>query len=49
MPEEIKVLGDRVLLAFVKGESPILCQHIDYRERYEWKDAWDTNPLHTNK
>ena len=45
MPEEIKALGDRVLIAFVRGEPPILCQRIDYREREEWKQTWDENPL----
>ena len=49
MPEEIKALGDRVLIAFVRGEPPILCQRIDYRDRKEWNQAWDENPLHKNR
>jgi type IV secretion system protein VirD4 len=49
MPEEIKGLGDRVLLAFMRGEPPILCQRIDYRDREEWLEAWDANPLHQER
>ena len=49
MPEDIKALGDRVLIAFVRGEPPILCQRIDYRDRKEWNQAWDENPLHKNR
>ena len=33
MPNEIKKLGDRVVLAFLRGEAPMMCQRIDYRDR----------------
>jgi type IV secretion system protein VirD4 len=49
MPDEIERLGDRVVLAFKRGEYPIICQRIDYRERKEWKGLWDGNPLHENR
>ena len=46
MPDEIERLGDKVVLAFKRGEHPIICHRIDYRERKEWKGLWDDNPLH---
>lgn len=49
MPNEIKMLGNKVVLAFLCGEPPILCQRIDYRERLEWKNHWNENPLHINR
>jgi len=49
MPNEIKKLGDRVILAFLRGESPMMCQRIDYRERSEWEGSYDQNPLHENR
>lgn len=49
MPNEIKKLGDRVVLAFLRGESPMMCQRIDYRERSEWQGSYDRNPLHENR
>jgi type IV secretory pathway TraG/TraD family ATPase VirD4 len=49
MPNEIKKLGDRVILAFLRGEAPMMCQRIDYRERIEWQGSYDQNPLHENR
>jgi type IV secretory pathway TraG/TraD family ATPase VirD4 len=49
MPNEIKKLGDRVVLAFLRGEAPMMCQRIDYRERIEWQGSYDQNPLHENR
>ena len=49
MPDEIERLGDKVVLAFKRGEHPIICQRIDYRERKEWKGLWNGNPLHESR
>jgi len=49
MPNEVELLGDKVVLAFKRGEHPIICQRIDYRERGEFKGLWDGNPLHENR
>jgi type IV secretion system protein VirD4 len=49
MPDEIERLGDRVALAFKRGEYPIICHRINYWERKEWKGLWDGNPLHENR
>jgi type IV secretion system protein VirD4 len=48
MAEEIQWLGDRVVLAFNRGEYPIICHRINYWERAEWLGMWDENPLHEN-
>ena len=48
-PDEIERLGDRVVIAFKRGEYPIICHRIDYRERKEWKNQWDDNPLHKKR
>jgi len=48
MAEEIQWLGDRVVLAFKRGEYPIICQRVNYWERVEWLGMWDENPLHKN-
>lgn len=47
--EDVRTLGAKVMLAFMRGEDLILCQRIDYRERAEWKEGWDENPLHANR
>jgi len=46
MPDEIRVLGDKVVLAIHRGEHPMICQRINYWERFEWLGLWDDNPLH---
>ena len=48
-PGEIERLGNRVVLAFNRGEDPIICHRIDYRERPEWIGLWDKNPLYANR
>lgn len=47
--EDVRMLGDRVMLAFVRGQDLIMCQRIDYRERSEWRGMWEENPLHFNR
>ena len=49
MPDEIERLGDRVVLAFKRGEYPIICHRINYWERKEWKGLCDGNPLHESR
>ena len=49
MPNEVELLGDKVVLAFKRGEHPIICQRIDYRGRKEWNGLWDGNPLHESR
>jgi type IV secretion system protein VirD4 len=49
MPDEIERLSDRVVLAFKRGEYPIMCHRINYWERNEWKGLWDKNSLHENR
>ncbi len=44
--EDVRTLGDKVMLAFVRGQDLIMCQRIDYRERPEWRGMWGENPLH---
>lgn len=48
MPDEIRVLGDKVILAVHRGEYPMICQRINYWEQSEWTGLWDDNPLHKN-
>ena len=45
MPDEVKRLGNNVVIAFYSGEAPILCARINYWERPEWKGKFDKNPL----
>src|SRR4051812_49157397 len=49
LPEEVKELGDKLVLAFLRGERPIMCQRLDYRDRVEWQGLWDENPLHQRR
>jgi type IV secretion system protein VirD4 len=47
--DEIRLLGNDVVIAKVKGQHPIICNRLDYRRRKEWEGMWDENPLHTRR
>lgn len=44
-PDEVRYLGEDVVLAFYKGVRPIILKKITYYRHLAWKDKYDPNPL----
>lgn len=44
-PDEVAMLGDDTVLAFMRGKRPLLLSKIRYYEHAEWQGMWDINPL----
>jgi type IV secretion system protein VirD4 len=44
-PDEVTLLGDNVVVAFIRGERPMLLRRLEYFEHQHWKEKADPNPL----
>ena len=45
-PDEVRRLDPHVLIAFLRGENPILLQRLNYLTHPHYKNKFQTNPLH---
>ena len=45
-PDEVRRLDPKVLIAFLRGEDPIILQRLNYLEFSCYKDRHKKNPLH---
>lgn len=47
MSNEIRMLGNQAVIAFVSGQRPIICNRINYWERAEWAGMWNDNFMYS--
>lgn len=44
--DEIKELGEEVILAFYRGQKPMLLKRLNYLKDPQWKGMFERNPMH---
>jgi type IV secretion system protein VirD4 len=47
-PDEIGILGDEIVIAFLQGKRPMLLKKICYYKDKAWKGKFGVNPLESN-